>query len=183
MRRLFFSALISAIAVITVAANASPTKQTVIPPITHAVAVLSHTSGNIVAGVVGFTQTDHGVLVVADITGLTPGQHGFHIHEFGDCRAADAMSAGEHFNPYNLPHGGTETNLRHAGDMGNVTADDSGKAHYEYLDNVLSLNGANSIVGRSVIVHAKPDDLRSQPAGKSGDRVACGVIGVVNPKI
>jgi len=100
------------------------------------------------------------------------------VHEFGDCGAPDAISAGGHFNPTNKQHGGADSLERHVGDMGNIEADASGEAKLNYLDHRMSLgNDRRSIIGRAVIVHAKPDDLESQPSGDSGDRVACGVIG------
>jgi len=143
-----------------------------------AVAVLHPTAGNKVSGTITFTEVADGVQVQAEITGLTPGNHGFHAHEFGDCSAADASSAGAHFNPTHEPHGGPDAAERHVGDMGNVQADASGKAKLEYVDHQISLtNDQRSVIGRSVIVHAKADDLKSQPAGDSGARVACGVIG------
>jgi Cu-Zn family superoxide dismutase len=143
-----------------------------------AVAVLHPTAGNKVSGTVTFTEVADGVQVQAEITGLPPGNHGFHVHEFGDCSAADASSAGAHFNPTHEPHGGPDAAERHVGDMGNVQADASGKAKLEYVDHQISLtNDQRSVIGRSVIVHAKADDLKSQPAGDSGARVACGVIG------
>jgi superoxide dismutase, Cu-Zn family len=143
-----------------------------------AVAVLHPTAGNKVSGTVTFTEVADGVQVRAEITGLTPGNHGFHVHELGDCSAPDASSAGAHFNPTHKPHGGPDAAERHVGDMGNVQADASGKATLEYLDHQISLtNEEQSVIGRSVVVHAKADDLKSQPAGDSGARVACGVIG------
>jgi Cu-Zn family superoxide dismutase len=143
-----------------------------------AVAVLQPTAGNKVSGTVTFTEAADGVQVRAEISGLPPGNHGFHVHEFGDCSAADATSAGAHFNPTNKPHAGPESAERHVGDMGNVQADASGKAKLEYVDHHISLtNDERSAIGRSVVVHAKADDLKSQPAGDSGARVACGVIG------
>jgi Cu-Zn family superoxide dismutase len=143
-----------------------------------AVAVLQPTAGNKVSGTVTFTEESGGVKVRAEITGLPPGNHGFHVHEFGDCSAADASSAGAHFNPTHKPHAGPDTPERHVGDMGNVQADASGKATLEYVDHQISLtNDERSAIGRSVVVHAKADDLKSQPAGDSGARVACGVIG------
>jgi Cu-Zn family superoxide dismutase len=145
-----------------------------------AVAVLNPTAGNKVNGTVTFTEVDDGVQVRAEIGGLTPGNHGFHIHEFGDCSAADGTSAGAHFNPTHQPHAGPDAPERHVGDMGNVLADSSGKATLEYVDHQISLtNDQRSVIGRSVVVHAKPDDLKSQPAGDSGTRIACGVIGRV----
>jgi superoxide dismutase, Cu-Zn family len=143
-----------------------------------AVAVLHPTAGNKVSGTVTFTEVADGVQVQAEITGLTPGNHGFHVHEFGDCSAADASSAGAHFNPTNKPHAGPDAAERHVGDMGNFEADASGKGKLEYVDHHISLtNDQQSVIGRSVVVHAKADDLKSQPAGDSGARVACGVIG------
>jgi Cu-Zn family superoxide dismutase len=143
-----------------------------------AVAVLHPTAGNKVSGTVTFTEVADGVQVRAEITGLIPGNHGFHVHEFGDCSAADATSAGAHFNPTKQPHAGPDAPERHVGDMGNVEADASGKATLEYVDHQISLtNDQRSVIGRSVVVHAKADDLKSQPAGDSGARVACGVIG------
>src|SRR5262249_4519430 len=138
-----------------------------------AVAVIHPTAGNKVSGTVTFTEVADGVQVRAEITGLTPGNHGFHVHEFGDCSAADATSAGAHVNPTNQPHAGPDSPERHVGDMGNVQADASGKATLEYVDHQISLtNDQRSAIGRSVVVHAKPDDLKSQPAGDSGARVA-----------
>jgi Cu-Zn family superoxide dismutase len=148
--------------------------------ITKAIAVLHPASGSQVMGTVTFTKTGDTVQVVADITGLTPGKHAFHIHEFGDCSAADASSAGSHFNPMKKPHGAPDSPERHAGDMGNLEADSTGKAHLELKDSMLKLSGENSILGHAVIVHEKVDDW-SQPVGNAGGRQACGVIGVAKP--
>ena len=145
---------------------------------TKAIAVLHPTTGSNVAGTVTFTVSGDEVKVVADITGLTPGKHGFHIHEFGDCSAPDAKSAGGHFNPGNHQHGAPDATDRHAGDLGNIEADASGKAHLEVSDKMMKLSGTDSILGHAVIVHEKADDLKTQPTGDAGGRVACGVIGV-----
>jgi Cu-Zn family superoxide dismutase len=110
--------------------------------------------------------------------GLKKGKHGFHIHEFGDCSAPDGTSAGGHFNPEGKMHGAPVDMSRHAGDMGNIEADESGKAHLEYIDPMMSLTGDHSIIGRSVILHQNEDDLKTQPTGNAGPRIACGVIGV-----
>src|SRR5262245_35568100 len=143
-----------------------------------AISVLHPTAGNKVTGTVTFTPVADGVQVHAEIAGLTPGKHGFHVHEFGDCSSADLSSAGAHFNPTNQPHAGPDAAARHEGDMGNVEADASGNAKLDYLDHQISLtNDAKSVIGRSVVVHAKPDDLKTQPSGDSGARIACGVIG------
>jgi Cu-Zn family superoxide dismutase len=144
----------------------------------QAIAVLHPTAGNKVSGTVKFTEVADGVQVNAELAGLTPGEHGFHVHEFGDCSATDASSAGAHFNPTNKPHAGPDAPDRHVGDMGNVEADASGKAKLEYVDHQISLtNDQQSVIGRSVVVHVKRDDLKSQPSGDSGARIACGVIG------
>jgi Cu-Zn family superoxide dismutase len=145
---------------------------------TKAIAVLHPTAGNNVSGTVTFAASGDTVKVVADITGLTPGKHGFHIHEFGDCSDPKAASAGGHFNPSHKQHGAPDASDRHAGDLGNIEADASGKAHLELTDSVMKLSGSDSIIGHAVIVHEKADDLKTQPTGDAGGRVACGVIGV-----
>ena len=119
----------------------------------------------------------HGVKIIADINGLTPGEHGFHIHQWGDCSAADGTSAGGHYNPFNTAHGSPMDEIRHVGDLGNIKAGSDGSAHYESDDAVVSLDGPTSVIGRAVIVHAGKDDFTSQPTGNAGGRVACGVIG------
>jgi Cu-Zn family superoxide dismutase len=143
---------------------------------TKLVAKLNPSSGSQVTGTVTFTAAAKGAHVVIDMTDLTPGKHGLHIHEKGDCSAADAASAGAHFNPTHSHHGGPTSAERHAGDFGNVEADASGKVHVELKEKGLKLSGADSIVGKSVIVHEKEDDLKTDPSGNSGARVACGVI-------
>lgn len=148
---------------------------------TKAIAVLHPTQGSNVAGTVTFTASGDQVKVVADITGLTPGKHGFHIHEFGDCSDPKGASAGGHFNPTNHQHGAPDADNRHAGDLGNIDADASGKAHLELTDKAMKLTGAEAIVGHAVIVHEKADDLKTQPTGDAGGRLACGVIGVAKP--
>ncbi len=144
----------------------------------HAMAELSPASGSNVRGTVHFYETSKGVRVVATVSGLTPGLHGFHIHDKGDCSAPDGASAGPHFNPTGAKHGGPMDAERHAGDFGNITADASGNATFKTVDSHISFDGPNSIVGRGVIVHAKEDDLKSQTPtpGNAGPRVACGVI-------
>lgn len=141
-----------------------------------AICELTPTEGNAVTGTVMFTAVEGGVKVTAHVTGLTPGNHGFHVHENGDCSAPDAMSAGAHFNPEHMAHGGPDAEVRHGGDLGNLFADSTGTAHYERLDSRLSLEGEHAIIGRAVIVHADLDDLTTQPTGAAGARVACGVI-------
>jgi Cu-Zn family superoxide dismutase len=147
--------------------------------VTHAVAVLHPTATNKCKGVIHFTQMGDSVKVVAAVEGLTPKQqHAIHIHQFGDCSSADGMSAGGHYNPDNHQHGLPSTEQRHAGDLGNLSADNDGKAKYEITIKNVSIAGTkNPIIGRGVIVHAKADD-GGQPVGNAGGRIACGVIGV-----
>src|SRR5437762_13693397 len=143
--------------------------------VTKAAAPLESKSGSQVTGMVTFTKVGDEVQVVADIQNLKPGKHGFHIHEKGDCSAADAASAGAHFNPTQHKHGGPMTTERHEGDLGNIETDASGKTHLDWKGK-LSLSGANSIIGKSVVAHEKEDDLKTDPSGNSGARVACGAI-------
>jgi Cu-Zn family superoxide dismutase len=158
-------------------------------PVTAAIAVIRPTTGNETAGMVTFTAFDGGVKVVADVTGLTPGKHGFHIHEFGDISdSAKAMSTGGHYDPAGTHHHAMveadrpDSMPHHAGDMGNLVADSAGKAHLEVTLQGVSLMGpANPIVGRAVIIHANSDD-GGQPVGNAGGRVGQGVIGIARTK-
>jgi superoxide dismutase, Cu-Zn family len=145
------------------------------------VAVLSPTKGNSAQGTVTFTPRDGQVLVRVEMSGLTPGKRGIHVHEFGDCSAPDGTSAGDHYNPTDKEHGGPKDEERHVGDFGNITADENGSVSTEFLDPVITLEGPHSIVGRAVVVHGEEDDLTSQPSGDAGGRVACGVIGIAKP--
>lgn len=150
---------------------------TMTPAGPSAIADLTPTKGNGAKGSVAFTRQGPRVTMVADVSGLTPGSHGFHIHEKGDCTAEDAASAGGHFNPAGKPHADPATLDRHAGDMPMLVADASGNARLTTtLDIVTIGEGAADIVGRSVIVHKDADDYKTQPTGNSGARVACGVI-------
>lgn len=142
-----------------------------------AAAMLEPRSGSTVAGEVTFTPAGEGMIVRARLSGLKPNaEHGFHVHDKGDCSAPDATSAGGHFNPGGAAHGHYGTGSHHAGDMPNIKADGEGKAIYEARVAMLGLSGANGVLGRSVVVHRDPDDYKSQPAGNSGPRIACGVI-------
>ncbi len=147
--------------------------------VTSAIAVLIPAADSHVAGTVKFTQESEGVRVEADITGLTPGKHGFHVHEKGDLSKPDLTSAGGHFNPESQPHADRTAGERHVGDLGNLEAGADGHATASFVDSRIKLSGPNSIIGRAVIVHAKADDLKSQPTGESGGRVAGGVVGIV----
>jgi len=146
--------------------------------IQRAIAVVIATKGNSVHGVAMFEKVDKGVHVVANLTGLTPGKHGFHIHEFGDISSDDGSSAGGHFNPMGMPHSMPMSEKRHAGDMGNIAADEKGNAHLDYIDPIMKLNGKYSIIGHAVIIHEKEDDFKTQPTGNAGARIGYGVIGI-----
>jgi Cu-Zn family superoxide dismutase len=164
--------------------NAAMAEHGAASKVTYAVAMVEGLGEHKVKGKVTFTQKEDGVEVVAELTGLQPGQHGFHVHEFGDCSMADGKCAGGHFNPTGMPHAGPDDAKRHVGDLGNIKADSTGNASYKRLDTVISLNGPQSIIGRSVIVHAKPDDFKTQqPPGNAGDRIGCAVIGIGDPKL
>ncbi len=148
--------------------------------INSALCVIRPLDGSGVEGSVTFLQQDGYVLIDAEVTGLTPGKHGFHIHQYGDCSIADGSSAGGHFNPTNMPHGGPADAKRHVGDLGNLVADQEGVAKYQLKDTVVQLQGPFSIIGRGMLIHQQADDLKSQPSGAAGKRLACGVIGITS---
>ena len=143
-----------------------------------AVAKLSPTKGNSASGTVSFEQRGSKVLVSGTVTGLKPdSEHGFHVHEKGDCSSGDGMSAGGHFNPLAKGHGHHGGAERHAGDMPNVRSDAYGAASFSFETTGLTIgSGATDIVGRGLIVHRDPDDYKSQPVGNAGPRLACAVI-------
>ncbi|HET7669940.1 MAG TPA: superoxide dismutase family protein [Burkholderiales bacterium] len=143
-----------------------------------AVAQLQPTRGNNTTGTVTFTQQGERVRVVADVRGLRPNQeHGFHVHEAGDCSSGDGMSTKGHFNPHGKPHAHFSTAERHAGDMPALRADASGHARLDTTLDVITVNpGPASVVGRGLIVHAAPDDYKTQPTGNAGARLACAII-------
>ena len=149
-------------------------------PKPHAVAHMKTVDGT-AAGTVEFAQTNHGVLITFDLHGLAPGAHGIHIHTSGNCDAKTKFtSAGPHFSPEPKNHGFMSKGGPHPGDLPNQFAAADGSLHASTLSNLFALgNGKKSIFdrdGASIIVHAKADDYASQPAGNSGDRIACGVI-------
>ena len=137
---------------------------------------LEPTKGNTTSGTVTFTQAGNKVQVKARITGLAPGAHGFHVHEKGDCSAPDGTSAGGHFNPGGHPHGHPHKGPHHAGDMPMLETDSYGNAKLVAVLPGLTFEGASGILGKGVIVHAAPDDFKTQPTGNAGARMACGVI-------
>lgn len=126
-----------------------------------------------VTGVVKFVQVKDGVRVTGTFTGFSAGKHGFHVHEKGDMSDPHLQSVGPHYNPGHGQHGDARGDVRHAGDLGNVTADDKGNATYDQT--IAGLTVAE-LIGKSVIVHAKEDDAKTDPSGNSGGRVAGGVI-------
>lgn len=136
-------------------------------------------SGSNVTGVVTLSETTGGLLIEANIQGLTPGaSHGFHIHEGSDCDTPDASSAGPHFNPTGMPHGAPNSHHSHAGDLPNLQATNDGSAVLSTLSKQVSLQAGanNNVLGRTLVVHAEPDDHTSQPAGNAGARIGCAVI-------
>lgn len=140
-----------------------------------AVAVVNPIGESEVRGTVKFETSEDGVSVTAVLSGLEEGNHGFHIHQYGDCTAPDGTSAGGHFNPGGNEHNSPEAINRHMGDMGNIIANPNGEASLYYIDGAITID---QIIGRGIIVHAGEDDLSSQPSGAAGSRIACGVIGV-----
>jgi Cu-Zn family superoxide dismutase len=148
------------------------------PAINKAMAVIYPTIGNTVRGTISFSKGDGHIQVVANLTGLPAGEHGFHIHQYGDASTPDGTLAGGHFNPADKSHSGPDSEERHVGDLGNISANENGVATLDRNDTLLSLDGPNSILGRGVIIHAGADDLTSQPTGAAGARLGIGVIGV-----
>jgi superoxide dismutase, Cu-Zn family len=134
-------------------------------------------SGSKLAGKATLTETPEGVKVVLSVENVTPGDHGAHVHEKGDCSAEDGSSAGGHFNPGGHPHALPAGDPRHLGDLGNVTVDKDGKGKLELVAAGANLkdNDPHSFVGRSIIVHEKKDD-GGQPTGNAGGRIGCGEI-------
>jgi superoxide dismutase, Cu-Zn family len=142
-----------------------------------ATAKLEATRGNAATGTVTFSQQGDRVMVHARVEGLKPGQeHGFHVHEKGDCSSGDGMSTGGHFNPTGKPHGPQDAD-HHVGDLPALKADANGRADARFhVTGVTVGSGVTDIVGKGLIVHAMPDDYRTQPTGNAGGRIACGVI-------
>ena len=152
--------------------------QTTPPEPLRATAQLQPTKGNKTFGEATFEQVGDKVRVVIFVQGLKPGQeHGLHVHEVGDCSSGDGMSTKGHFDPYGKPHGHHESPNRHAGDLPSLSANKAGRANVQIdLDIITVGPGPASIIGRGLIVHADPDDYKTQPTGNAGARIACGVI-------
>ena len=142
-----------------------------------AMAMLVPTTNQTAKGMVHFQDMNDGSTeVTVDLTSVPAGVHGFHVHDKGDC-SNDAQAAGGHFNPTGAPHGAPDAASHHAGDFGNVTADEKGEVHTKFMTKSVTVAaGPNSVIGHAVVLHANPDDLTSQPAGNAGARIACGVV-------
>jgi len=149
---------------------------------TRAVCVLEPINKSGVTGTILFDMVGNHVHISGKISGLTPGKHGFHVHEFGDLSDSEkGDSAGSHFNPHKMQHGAPDAQTRHVGDLGNVEANSEGVAMVDQDDVHIKLMGGDSIIGRSIVVHEKADTF-VQPTGAAGGRVAVGIIGWANPK-
>jgi superoxide dismutase, Cu-Zn family len=142
---------------------------------------LASASASLVSGKLSVVPMGDGVHLTGEIGGFAPhSTHAIHIHEKGDCSAADASSAGGHFNPSASPHGKVDSGAHHGGDMNNIVADGEGVARVDVHASGVTLGGgaANDVAGKAVIVHASADDYKTQPTGNAGGRMACGVITV-----
>ena len=144
----------------------------------RAVAQLQSTTGSTVSGTVNFVQNGDKVMVSGEVRGLKPNaEHGFHVHEKGDCSSGDGMSTGGHFNPSGQPHGNHADMAHHAGDIPSLKADANGVATISFESKTIAVgSGSTDIVGRGLIVHRDPDDYKTQPTGNAGPRLACAVI-------
>ncbi len=142
----------------------------------HSVCNLVAVGDSHVAGTIRFIREGGSIHVTGEVSGLTPGQHGFHVHESGDLSdTATGKSTGGHFNPAGHEHGKPADTERHVGDLGNIDADKNGVAKIDLMDTIITFTGTNSILGRGLVIHAKADQF-TQPTGDAGDRVAMGVI-------
>ena len=154
----------------------------------RAICILDPQPNQIASGVVRFEQPHFysKCRITGQFKGLTPGKHGFHIHQFGNLLQG-CTTAGPHYNPFNKTHGGPTSEVRHVGDLGNVEAGENGEATYDWEDHLITLYGQYSVLGRSCVLHANEDDLGlgghalSSTTGNAGGRVACGVIGTCMP--
>ena len=142
-----------------------------------ATATLNPSEGQTAKGTVHFQDVGDGTAeVVVDLTGVPPGEHGFHVHDKGDC-GNNGANAGPHFDPTHMVHGDPQAQSHHAGDFGNVTANANGEVHTHFETHSVTVKeGMLSVVGHAVVLHGNPDDLVSQPSGNAGPRIACGVV-------
>lgn len=164
-------AAVAAVAVLGACASVPPESL-------RATAQLQPTKGNKTFGEATFEEKGGKIHVVIYVQGLKPGQeHGLHIHEVGDCSSGDGMSTKGHFNPFGKAHAHAGSPERHAGDLPSLKADKDGRAKVDAMVDVITIAaGPGSIIGRGLIVHADPDDYKTQPTGNAGPRIACGVI-------
>lgn len=132
--------------------------------------------------IVRFTSTKKGLAYTTEAHGLTPGEHGYHLHIYGDCTAADATSAGTHYNLQGSSLNPPANIDLITGNLGELVADANGDARDKGLLPKAKLTGKKSIIGRSVIIHEKANDASQPPIGAAGSRQACGVIGIANPE-
>lgn len=184
--RIVFAVPAAIAALMLAACTSTPPPPKAMPPSLSAakagVVNLASASGSLVSGKVMLSAMGDGVHLTGAIGGFAANsQHGIHVHETGNCSAVDASSAGGHFNPAASAHGRAGSGAHHAGDMDNLVADGNGLARVNIHLQGVTLGGgaANDIAGRALVVHAAPDDYRSQPAGNSGARVACGIITII----
>lgn len=170
--------LVLAVAAMALTLAGCPKKKDTKPEVTRANGVVESKSGSKVTGSVSFETSGDGRLkVTVNLQGLAPGDHAIHIHETGDCSAADASSAGAHFNPENMAHGAPGGAQHHAGDLGNINAKADGTATSTVTVSGLSLNQKKtSVIGKAFIVHEKADDMTTQPTGGAAGRLGCAVI-------
>lgn len=136
-------------------------------------------SGSGLSGTADFFETDGSITLVLSVQGTPPGTHAVHLHDVGDCSAADGTSAGGHWNPTGADHGEWGGSSFHLGDIGNFEVGDDGEAVRIFSSSLWSIGSGqeNDIVGRAIIIHAQHDDLTSQPTGAAGGRIGCGVVG------
>ncbi|MBN8714655.1 MAG: superoxide dismutase family protein [Xanthomonadales bacterium] len=163
----------------TVAAPSAPVATGVQATAPAAQVVLKPTQGHDANGTLTLRAEGDGVRISGELAGLKPGsEHGFHVHENGDCSAPDATSAGGHFNPAGQAHGSMDADPHHVGDMPNQLANAQGVADVDVLVHDMSLTpgSEHDVIGRALVVHEQPDDYQSQPSGNAGARIACGVI-------
>ena len=159
---------------------ASSKSSTTAPPAAsgpRATATIEARSGSTLSGTALFTPTAGGVHIVVEVSNAPQGIHAVHLHEKGDCSAPDATSAGGHFNPTGMAHGSPDAPAHHAGDFGNMTVGEDGHGRLELDSTMLTITpGERSVVGHAIVVHAKPDDMQTQPTGNAGGRIGCGVV-------
>ncbi len=173
-----------------------PGRKTSVDPVNPGVGVKSGTNvetkaavcelvaigGSKVSGTIMFEKEGDVVHVRGQVSGLSPGSHGFHVHERGDLTDRDTgKSAGDHYNPTEKPHGRHDDQERHVGDLGNIEANAEGIASIDLKDKIIRLDGEHSIIGRSLVIHEKAD-MFTQPAGDAGGRIAFGRIDAKQPE-